>query len=78
MQNRLLNYKNKNIDSIVLGCTHYPHIKDKIQNYFPKAVIIDGNIGVSKRVKFMLETNNLLNKSTTEGNIEFIQSKKED
>ena len=78
LDNLLLNYKNKNIDSIVLGCTHYPHIKDKIQNYFPKAVIIDGNIGVSKRVKFMLETNNLLNKSTTEGNIEFIQSKKED
>ncbi len=78
LDNLLLDYKNKNIDSIVLGCTHYPHIKDKIQNYFPKAVIIDGNIGVSKRVKYMLETNNLLSKSTTEGNIEFIQSKKED
>lgn len=74
----LFTYKNKEINAIVLGCTHYPHIKDKIQSYFPKAVIIDGNIGVSKRVKYMLEKNNLLNNSTTEGNVEFIQSKKED
>ena len=36
------------------------HIKDKIQSYFPDAVLIDGNIGVANRVKYMLETNNFL------------------
>ena len=74
----LSEYKNSDIDAIVLGCTHYPHIKDKIQSYFPNAVLIDGNIGVAKRVKYMLETNNLLTTSTNEGNVEFIQSKKEE
>ena len=66
-------YKDKNIDSIVLGCTHYPLIKDKIQSYFKDAVIIDGNIGVAKRVKYILETNNLL--ANNKGNIEYIQTK---
>ena len=73
--NNLLNdYKDKNIDSIVLGCTHYPIIKDKIQSFFPSAKLIDGNIGVAKRVKFILEENNLLCNNNT-GNVEFIQSK---
>ena len=75
--NELLS-QSKDIDSIILGCTHYPHIKDKIQSYFPNAVLIDGNIGVANRVKYMLETNNLLTESKTEGNVEFIQTKKED
>jgi len=66
-------YKDKNIDSIVLGCTHYPLIKDKIQSYFKDAVIIDGNIGVAKRVKYILETNNLL--GNNKGIIEYIYNK---
>ena len=70
----LLPYKNKKIDAIVLGCTHYPHIKNDIQKYFPKSTIIDGNKGVAKRVKYQLETNNLLN-NNGQGNIEFIQTK---
>lgn len=68
----LTDYKNKNIDSVVLGCTHYPIIKDKIQRYFKNATIIDGNIGVAKRVKYILETNNLLNNKKEKGNIKFI------
>ena len=74
LQNLLDEYKNENIDSIVLGCTHYPIIKDKIQSFFPNAKLIDGNVGVAKRVKFILEENNLLSKDNT-GNVEFIQSK---
>ena len=38
-------------DSVVLGCTHYPLIRDKIQEFFPKAVLIDGNVAVAKQVK---------------------------
>ena len=70
----LLPYKNKKIDAIVLGCTHYPHIKDKIQKYYPNAKLIDGNEGVARRVKQQLVEHNLLN---TNGNneVEFIQTK---
>ncbi len=66
-------YKKQNIDAIVLGCTHYPIIKDKLQKLFPKATIIDGNKGVAKRVKFLLEENNIKNNNYK---IEFIQTKK--
>lgn len=36
-------------DLIVLGCTHYSLIKDKIQRFFPDAILIDGNNGVARR-----------------------------
>lgn len=78
LNNLLTYYINKNIDAIVLGCTHYPIIKDKIQLFFPNAHIIDGNIGVAKRVKELLTKNNLLNNSNFEGYVNFIQTKKED
>lgn len=70
------NYTNKNFDSIVLGCTHYPIIKDKIKAYFPNAKLIDGNLGVAKRVKYILSVNNLFNNSKTKGQIKFITNKK--
>lgn len=38
-------------DCVVLGCTHYPLIKDRINKYFPDAKIVDGNRGVARRVK---------------------------
>ncbi len=71
----LISYKDKKIDVIVLGCTHYPIIKDKIQKYFPKAKLIDGNIGVAKRVRYILDENDLINKSNKKGSIEYIQTK---
>ena len=55
-------YKDKNIDSIVLGCTHYPYIKDKIYAKF-KCDLLDGNLGVSNEVKRQLELNNLVTNS---------------
>ncbi len=70
-------YENKNIDSVVLGCTHYPIISDRIKVFFPDAKIIDGNIGVAKRVKFILEENNILNNKKENGTIEFIIAKKD-
>ena len=37
-------------DCVVLGCTHYSLIKDRIQKHFPGANVIDGNRGIAKRV----------------------------
>lgn len=70
-------YTTKDIDSIVLGCTHYPIISESIQLMFPNAKLIDGNIGVAKRVKFILEENKLLNNKKENGAIEFILTKKD-
>ncbi len=68
-------YKDYNIDAIVLGCTHYPIIRDKIQSFFKNAILIDGNIGVAKEVKRQLEVNNLLTNNNRSNNSSFIKSK---
>lgn len=46
---------NKEVDCVVLGCTHYSWVRDKIQKYFPKAVLVDGKKGVAKQVQCLVE-----------------------
>lgn len=62
------------IDSIILGCTHYPLIKKEIQKLFPKSTLLDGSIGVAKEVKRLLQENKLLAENG-QGQIEYIISK---
>lgn len=65
--------KGKKIDSIVLGCTHYPLIKSQIKKCFPEVALLDGSLGVAKEVKRELERHNLLSKNNT-FKIEYIDS----
>ena len=52
----------KEIDALVLACTHYPIIKNKIGQYFDNKIeIIDSSDTVAIAVKNYLESNNLLN-----------------
>lgn len=69
-------YKDKNIDAIVLGCTHYPHIKELISKYFENAILLDGGNGVAREVKRQLEVHDLLS-NTGNCNVEIINSKKD-
>lgn len=50
----LLSGEKKNYDAVSLGCTHYILVSDLIKEYFPGARLIDGNMGVAKRVKSLL------------------------
>ncbi|MDL2276058.1 glutamate racemase [Breznakia sp. OttesenSCG-928-G09] len=55
--------KTKQIDSIVLGCTHFVFLKQEIQNYFQKPIqVIDGNEGTAKHLAHILEEKQLLSK----------------
>jgi len=50
------------IDALVLACTHYPIIKERIAQYYTKPMeVIDSSEIVAKAVKAQLEKNNLLN-----------------
>lgn len=50
------------IDALVLACTHYPIVKDKIDNYFKRKIkIIDPSDIIAKTVKKRLEHDKLLN-----------------
>ena len=70
-------YKNK-VDSIVLGCTHYPLVKEQIKNILNDVAILDGSVGVAKEVKHQLELNNILNNKQIRGKIEITNNKSED
>jgi glutamate racemase len=55
----------ENIDTLILGCTHYPLIKKEIQDYFDKnnrkdMLIVDSSFAVANHVKMALEAKNLL------------------
>lgn len=55
-----LEYKDKNIDSIVLGCTHYPNIKKEIRKYFKNVSLLDGSVGVARETKRQAEINGII------------------
>ena len=75
----LLPYKDKHIDAVVLGCTHYPHIKHKIAKHFPSGThIIDGGEGTARQTKRRLEELGLLNFSNQQGTIELLNSKNDE
>lgn len=55
--------KKKNVDTLILGCTHYPLLKDVIQNSMGKNItLIDSGKETAKEVKRILEKRDLLNK----------------
>lgn len=66
-------YLNKNIDSIVLGCTHYPWAKENISRLFPNARLFDGSLGVANEVKRQLEKRNLLS-SKIKGEVKILEN----
>lgn len=52
------------IDALILGCTHYPLIKDEIQSFYGKSVdIVDSSEIVAQYVKEVLAKNSLLNEN---------------
>ena len=68
-------YKDKKIDGIVLGCTHYPHVKCMIAKHFPSDVkIIDGGEGTARQTRRKLWEADLLNNSTERGQVEILNS----
>ena len=68
-------YKDKKIDGIVLGCTHYPHVKAMIAKHFPADVkIIDGGEGTARQTRRKLEEAGLLSTSTERGHVEILNS----
>lgn len=66
-------YVDRSIDSVVLGCTHYPFLAGAIQRMFPEAELFDGRTGTCMRLKHLLEAGGLRSKGT-EGSVEFLTS----
>ncbi len=60
--------KVRQVDTLILGCTHYPLLKDKIQRKIGKrVVVIDSSIAVSAKVKGFLENHPEIDSSLGKG-----------
>ena len=60
-------FKDTEIDTLVLGCTHYPLLQPIIQDFFGRQVtLVDPGVETAKKVKKYLTNADLLNDSTSE------------
>lgn len=75
VNNYLSNTRLKDIDGLILGCTHYPLIKTDIEEFYQKqADVIDGSTIVAKEMKKYLVDNKLQNPSTDTPTLKFYVS----
>ena len=51
--------KYKDIDNVVLGCTHYPLIKENIRKVLGNVKFFDGSVGVSKELVRQLQSRDI-------------------
>lgn len=64
-------YLGRQVDGIVLGCTHYPFLRQQIENFFPEAHIFDGREGTVRQLGRLLMQKNLLSPQTSSGTVRF-------
>ena len=70
LREKFLKFKDEKIATIVLGCTHYPFIRETLAKIVGRDVdVIDGSLGTSKEMKRRLKEQNLLNDSDKKGTI---------
>ena len=68
-------YDKAEIDAVVLGCTHYPLIREVIQKHFPGVSVYDGGFGTAKQTKRRLEERGLLSDRESGGKVEIFNSR---
>ena len=72
---KLKPFMDTKISSIVLGCTHYPFVRNAIAKVVGQDIdIIDGSLGTSRELMRRLKEKDLLNDSRKKGTIEMINS----
>jgi len=63
------------VDSVVLGCTHYPFAKDMIKEVLgPDVMVFDGGEGTAREMRRRLAEADLLNPSEEKGTVDFQNS----
>lgn len=64
------------IDQLVLGCTHYPHLLPILKTIVPENIqIIDSGEAIAQQTQRILQTNNLLKTDGLPGQFQFYTNK---
>ena len=75
LKNYLSHASLQDIDALLLGCTHYPIIKDQINQYYDhKVSLIDNSEITARAVKGLLEYHHLLNSAISTPHHQFYVS----
>lgn len=75
LRGKLQKYLENDISAFVLGCTHYPFVKNEIAKLVPKDVpIIDGSEGTVLQLKRELKKYDILSNSGGKGKIKIFNS----
>ncbi|WP_125715202.1 glutamate racemase [Companilactobacillus kedongensis] len=53
-------YKDSNYDTLVLGCTHFPMLRDQIQEFLPNVQLVDSGVATVTITKKFLKENDML------------------
>lgn len=73
LKDKFLDYNE--IAAVVLGCTHYPFIKEELSKVISDDVpIIDGSLGTVLQLKRILENGNILSNRREKGKIQIYNS----
>lgn len=72
LEELLFEFKENPIDAVVLGCTHYPFVRDPIVRILGEHVrIFDGGEGTAREMRRRLSEAGLLSERTQTGSVEF-------
>ena len=73
LKNLFAPYFDQHIDGIVLGCTHYPHVREAIDRVWSgKVAILDGGAGTAREARRRIAAADLLRHG--EGEIEIVNT----
>lgn len=75
LRKKFEDYNKDDIAAIVLGCTHYPFIKEALSKIVGKEIpLIDGGAGTSHELQRKLDEYGILNNSKSKGSIKIYNS----
>ena len=75
LKEKFAQYNKNDIASTVLGCTHYPFIKDTLSKIVGEDIpIIDGGMGTCREIKRRLSVAGLLSESKEKGSVKIYNS----
>ncbi len=60
------------VDTVVLGCTHYPLLKNAIKKEFPDLKLVDSSVETARAAVRILENEDLFNERATGGNVRIL------
>lgn len=73
LRDLLAPYADRQIDAIVLGCTHFPFLRGPVQRLFPGAELFDGLEGTAQRLRSLLEARGLRSRDEV-GSVDYMSS----